>query len=220
MALPTLLPSFPLLPPQGQSTPISYSGRGNIISTYWTTNPPLLVYTFDFQDLPNPPTINNPLCVLPLENWFNSRHSNRIRPMRPEISRCTWHFPSDGHRTTTITTTSLLQEPTEPALSGAQKINFPPFVFLFNSHFPQILRISLPLSQYSRQQSETHSSAESLRSLRKYISSIQDDAIRPLHILAGFYSHPLTLFNPTTEATTLLLPLVLVVGGGFVLVVW
>lgn len=58
MALPTLLPSFPLLPPQGQSTPIPYSGRGNIISTYWTTNPPILVYTFDFQGQPSPPLIN------------------------------------------------------------------------------------------------------------------------------------------------------------------
>lgn len=144
MALPTLFTSFSLLPPQGQSTPISYSGRGNIISTYWTTNPPLLVYTFDFQGQPKSSSYKyNPLCVLPLENWFNSRHSNRIRPMPPEISRCTWHFPSsDGHWIKTITTTSLLQEPTEPALSEAQKINFPPFVFLFNSHFPQILRIS------------------------------------------------------------------------------
>lgn len=116
------------------------------------------------------------------------------------------------------TTTSLLQEPTEPALSGAQKINFPPFVFLFNSHFPQILRISSSFAIYSSQQSETHSSAESLRSLRKYISSIQDDAIRPLHILAGFYSHPLTSFNPTTEATTLLLQLVLLVVGSVLVV--
>lgn len=75
--------------------------------------------------------------------------------------------------------------------------------------------VSLPLSQYSSQQSETHSSSESLRSLRKYISSIQDDAIRPLHILAGFYSHPLTSFNPTTEATTLLLQLVVLVVGSW-----
>lgn len=79
--------------------------------------------------------------------------------------------------------------------------------------FPQILRISSSFAIYSSQQSETHSSAESLRSLRKYISSIQDDAIRPLHILAGFYSHPLTSFNPTTEATTLLLHLVVLVVG-------